>query len=207
MNVKFDSVEMGRWGEIKFDSVELGTLWLDFVVLADSNWISATCYGTLRCISEPCGGGGETGDDVLARCGPAATGAADGIYSQTAIKFIYPNTAETMGGGKITLLTTCLLRALSVQDIIGIRVGPFECKNPQIISPSRIECVIGPGFGPMHAMTLVVGAAKRVISCAKPESGVSPCNVHYRLPTIISNYPSLMTTGGGRIMTITGNEN
>ncbi len=31
-----------------------------------------------------------------------------GIYSQTTIKFIYPNPAETMGGGKITLLSTRL---------------------------------------------------------------------------------------------------
>ncbi len=29
----------GSFDEITFDSVELGTLWLDFVVLADSKWI------------------------------------------------------------------------------------------------------------------------------------------------------------------------
>ena len=113
----------GSFDEITFDSVELGTLWLDFVVLADSNWISATCYGTLRCISEPCSDGGERGDDVSARCGPPATGAADGIYSLTAVKLIYPNTAQTMGGGKITLVSTCLGRALSAQPTSDSHFG------------------------------------------------------------------------------------
>ena len=113
----------GSFNEIIFDSVELGTLWLDFVVLADSNWISATFYGTLRCISEPCSDGGERGDDVSARCGPPATGAADGIYSLTAVKLIYPNTAQTMGGGKITLVSTCLGRALSAQPTSDSHFG------------------------------------------------------------------------------------
>ena len=99
-----------------------------------------------------------------------------------------------MGGVKISLASTCLGRALSAQPtptfIIG--VGPFECTNAQIISPSRISCVIRPGFGAMHAMALLVGAAKRVIPCAKSEPGPSRCTFHYRLPTILSNYPSLM---------------
>jgi hypothetical protein len=80
--------------------------------------------------------------------------------------------------------------------------GSFPCTSTQVISPTRLACVLGPGFGAQRKMSLRLGPSKTEIPCS--DASNSRCWVHFRPPEIFSNLPTLVSVGGGRQITILG---
>ena len=192
---------------IGFRTKELGLMQLDLAVLEDSNWGAANgCYGTLRCVDGPCVSGQETSEETAARCGQAQSAASEAPPTAV-IKFVYPNTGATIGTSRITVVGECFgqtLRGAQDASMAVVSIGPFACDSLRIESPSRISCRVGPGFGAMRAVKMLLGASKRSVPCA--DSTGDRCTFHYRPPRVLANVPQIVSDGGGRVLTVTGRD-